>query len=215
MLILDPPAAWTLCPARLGSSRIQPADLGIGGQLRLQLRGLFPRIRHAATGQTAVFGHGRCRLFCSNWRSRGVWKTPAGSINYRHRGLELDLTDQDRAAQPLGINCLRNFRPLVGGIARAPARRGLLSDDYKIRAGGSRFISRKPLSRHPIRRARRQRRFVVQLRLQSVRSWPLPVKARYGYYVDCDEPRRRRTTSIADAINIRSASRRGRPNSSC
>jgi phage tail sheath protein FI len=142
MLLVDPPAAW-------GAVKETAAAKAVAGLAALGLTGLpsrnaaiyFPRVLESDpnhNGQTDTFVPcgiiaGLCAATDS---SRGVWKAPAGldAALLGIQGLQVNLTDAENGQlNPLGINCLRDFKINGRVVWGARTLRGadIFADDYK------------------------------------------------------------------------------------
>jgi phage tail sheath protein FI len=142
MYIIDGPSSWTDLAKKGAFDKILPTDLGITTQ-DTQRNSIvyFPKIQKIDTlmgGLTDTFP--ACGVIAGQIAqtdaTRGVWKAPAGVATGLGgiTGLEFNLTDaQQGQLNPIGINCLRNFKvlgPLVWG-ARTLRGADIMSDDYK------------------------------------------------------------------------------------
>lgn len=146
--IADPPSDWSTKVKKGHVDKIDPSDpddpVGLhindeAGQRNTAV--YFPKVLKSDVemGSTIeVFP--ACGIIAGQIATtdlnRGVWKAPAGIATGLSgiTGLELNLTDeQNGVLNPLGINCLRNFRVLGPIIWGSRTLRGadLMSDDYK------------------------------------------------------------------------------------
>jgi uncharacterized protein len=142
MLLVDPPAAW-------GAVKETAAAKAIAGLSALGLTGIparnaaiyFPRVfesdpNHNGQIDTFVPCGIVAGLCAATDASRGVWKAPAGldAALLGIQGLQVNLTDPENGElNPLGINCLRDFKINGRVIWGARTLRGadVFADDYK------------------------------------------------------------------------------------
>jgi uncharacterized protein len=142
MLIVDPPAAWGANAATAAASAIAGLPgLGLTGIPSRNAAIYFPRVLEADPnhdGQTDTFVP--CGIvagvMATTDTQRGVWKAPAGldaALN-GIQGLQVNLNDNENGQlNPLGINCLRDFKINGRVVWGARTLRGAdqLADDYK------------------------------------------------------------------------------------
>ena len=203
MYIVDPPEDWTSKVKQGHIAQIQPTDLGINDEAGQRHSAVyFPKVLKPDIemgGVVDVFPV--CGIVAGQIAStdlnRGVWKAPAGIATGMSgiTGLEVNMTDaQNGLLNPLGINCLRNFRVLGPIIWGTRTLRGadMMSDDYK-------YIPVRRLTSYIEESLYRGTKFAVfepnsetlwsQLRL-SVGSFMADLSrqgAFYGYSVACDK----------------------------
>jgi hypothetical protein len=135
-LVVDPPALTTL-----EGMKTWAGGVGLNGPATRNAAVYFPRVRRAdplregAVTDLAASG-AVAGVMARTDASRGVWKAPAGTDAALTGvvGLSLPLTDAENGQlNPLGINCLRQFRvigPVVWG-ARTLRGADALADEYK------------------------------------------------------------------------------------
>jgi phage tail sheath protein FI len=140
--LVDPPAAW-------GAVKETAAAKAVAGLAALGLTGLpsrnaaiyFPRVlesdpNHNSQTDTFVPCGIIAGLCAATDSSRGVWKAPAGldAALLGIQGLQVNLTDAENGQlNPLGINCLRDFKINGRVVWGARTLRGadIFADDYK------------------------------------------------------------------------------------
>ncbi len=135
-LVVDSPAVLSVDDAETW-----PSDNGLGGLAMRNAAFYYPRIRkpdplRGGALDTFAAGGAIAGVMARTDATRGVWKAPAG-IEAGLTGvidLSVGLTDGENGnLNPVGVNCLRNFRdigPVVWG-ARTLRGADVLSDDYK------------------------------------------------------------------------------------
>ena len=142
MLLVDPPAAWGKVKETAAAKAIAglPA-LGLTGEPSRNAALYFPRVLESDpnhNGQTDTFVS--CGILAGQYAatdaSRGVWKAPAGldAALLGIQGLQVNLTDAENGQlNPLGINCLRDFKINGRVVWGSRTLRGAdaLADDYK------------------------------------------------------------------------------------
>ena len=144
MLIVDPPVAWGKVAATAAANAISGFQtLGYAGQGELARNAAlyFPRVVKPdplRENQPDVFPPSGiiAGIMARTDATRGVWKAPAGADAALSgiQGLQVNLNDGDNGQlNPLGINCLRNFRAYGNVAWGARTLRGSdqLADDYK------------------------------------------------------------------------------------
>ena len=146
-LIVDSRADWqnadgTLKPAFKNNPRkAKTDDLGLSGPAARNAAVYFPRVLQpdpAQDNRDALFAP--CGivagLFAKTDATRGVWKAPAGVdagvLGVRKLGVNLT-DDENGLLNPVGINCLRNFRAAGNVVWGSRTLRGddQTPDDYK------------------------------------------------------------------------------------
>jgi phage tail sheath protein FI len=136
VLLVDPPSDWiSVTDASMGPAGLNLTAGGDYGAI------YFPMLVEAdplRPGQTdnyppsgAVAG-----VIAQTDATRGVWKAPAGTAAglVGVQGLSVPMTDAENGElNPLGVNCLRNFRFTGNVVWGARTLRGAdpLTDDYK------------------------------------------------------------------------------------
>jgi phage tail sheath protein FI len=142
MLIVDSPADWSTNKEMAVANAIKGlSDLGLSGTFARNAALFFPRIQ-----KSDLLRNGRPEYFAPSgmiagiWArtdvQRGVWKAPAGldaSLN-GILGLEAVLSDNENGRlNPLGINCLRDFKVLGRVVWGSRTMRGAdqLADEWK------------------------------------------------------------------------------------
>jgi phage tail sheath protein FI len=142
MLIVDSPAAWSANKeTAAATARDNLSGLGLSGTDARNAALFFPRVLESdalSNGQTNVFVP--CGIvtgiMARTDTARGVWKAPAGldaALN-GIQGLQVNLTDAENGMlNPLGINCLRDFKINGRVVWGARTLRGAdqLADEYK------------------------------------------------------------------------------------
>jgi hypothetical protein len=144
MLIVDPPVNWgkikeTAAKTAIGDSGV--SSLGLTGEAGRNAAIYFPMVLQAdplREGQIDAFPP--CGIIAGIMArtdsQRGVWKAPAGldaSIN-GIVGLQVNLNDDENGMlNPLGINCLRDFKVNGRVVWGARTLRGAdqLADEWK------------------------------------------------------------------------------------
>jgi phage tail sheath protein FI len=142
MLIVDSPASWSANKeTAAATARDHLSDLGLSGTDARNAALFFPRVLESdslSNGQTDVFVP--CGIvtgiMARTDTARGVWKAPAGldaALN-GIQGIQVNLTDPENGMlNPLGINCLRDFKINGRVVWGARTLRGAdqLADEYK------------------------------------------------------------------------------------
>ena len=142
MLIVDSPAAWSANKeTAAAAARDGLPKLGLSGPEARNAAVFFPRVLESdplSNGQTDVFVP--CGIvtgvMARTDTARGVWKAPAGldaALN-GIQGIQVNLTDLENGMlNPLGINCLRDFKINGRVVWGSRTLRGAdqLADEYK------------------------------------------------------------------------------------
>ena len=142
MLIVDSPASWSANKeTAAATARDHLSDLGLSGEAARNAALFFPRVFESDPlhdSQTDVFVP--CGIVAGIMArtdtARGVWKAPAGldaALN-GIQGLQVNLTDAENGMlNPLGINCLRDFKINGRVVWGSRTLRGAdqLADEYK------------------------------------------------------------------------------------
>ncbi len=141
--VVDGPRSWTATATTGDFGNLDPGpDLGITDEASQECTAVyFPRIMRPDPARGGlVTSASACGVVAGqmarNDVNRGVWKAPAGvAVSLGGvSGLEVNVSDgQQGQLNPVGVNCLRNFRvlgPLVWG-ARTLRGSDALSSDYK------------------------------------------------------------------------------------
>ncbi len=142
MLIVDSPASWSANKeTAAATARDHLSDLSLSGPDARNAALFFPRVYESDPlhdGQTDVFVP--CGIvtgvMARTDTARGVWKAPAGldaALN-GIQGIQVNLTDPENGMlNPLGINCLRDFKINGRVVWGARTLRGAdqLADEYK------------------------------------------------------------------------------------
>jgi phage tail sheath protein FI len=142
MLIVDPPIAWgKVAATAAANAKDGLAGLGLSGEAARNAALYFPRVVRPDSmrrNQPDVFPPSGiiAGIMARTDSTRGVWKAPAGgdAALADIQGLQVNLSDEDNGQlNPLGINCLRNFRAYGNVVWGARTLRGSdqLDDDYK------------------------------------------------------------------------------------
>jgi len=142
VLLVDPPAAWgAVKETAAAQARDHLSDLGLTGEASRNATLYFPRVieadpNHDGQADTFVPCGIVAGVMARTDVQRGVWKAPAGldaSLN-GIQGLQVNLTDPENGMlNPLGINCLRDFKVSGRVVWGARTLRGAdqLADEYK------------------------------------------------------------------------------------
>jgi phage tail sheath protein FI len=143
MLIVDPPVEWGANKDTAAGDAVKGfPTLGLGGLIARNAALYFPRVIQSdpqREGQLDTFVP--CGMVAGVMArtdtQRGVWKAPAG-IDATLNGvqaLQVNLTDDENGMlNPLGVNCLRFFPPVIGRViwgARTLRGADQLADEYK------------------------------------------------------------------------------------
>lgn len=140
MLIVDPPAAWTVSAQQQDWAALDPSKVLAGENARAAAI-YFPRIvKEDLLNQDALAAFPPCGaiagVFATTDAQVGVWKAPAGIQSGLSgiAGLEVTLSDSENGTlNSTGINCLRTF-PNIGPVvwgARTMRGADAFADDYK------------------------------------------------------------------------------------
>ncbi len=140
--IVDAPETWTSKVKQGKITDILPTDLGINDEASQRNSAVyFPKVVKPDLEMGGVVDtFPACGIIAGQYATtdanRGVWKAPAGIATGLAgiTGLTVNLNDpQNGVLNPLGINCLRDFRVLGPIIWGARTLRGadLMSDDFK------------------------------------------------------------------------------------
>lgn len=142
MLIVDPPFAWGANPATAATAAAAGLPgLGLSGINARNVAIYFPRVLESdpkQDGQIDTFVP--CGIIAGVMArtdaQRGVWKAPAGldAALTAIQGLQVNLTDiENGELNPLGLNCLRDFKINGRVVWGARTARGAdqQADEYK------------------------------------------------------------------------------------
>jgi len=142
MLIVDPPTVWGAVKEMAAAAAVAGLNaLGLTGDPSRNAALYFPRVIESdpkQDSQSDIFVP--CGIvagvMASTDTARGVWKAPAGleaALN-GIMGLQVNLTDAENGElNPIGINCLRDFKILGRVVWGSRTLRGAdqFADDYK------------------------------------------------------------------------------------
>jgi len=221
MYLVDSPEDWTSKIKQGHITQILPTDIGINDEAGQRNSAVyFPKVLKPDVEMGGlVEPFPVCGIIAGQIATtdlnRGVWKAPAGIATGMSgiSGLEVNMTDaQNGVLNPLGINCLRNFRVLGPIIWGTRTLRGadLMSDDYK-------YIPVRRLTLYIEESLYRGTKFAVfepndetlwsQLRL-SVGTFMADLSrqgAFYGYSVACDKTTTTQSDIDRGVVNVRIA----------